>query len=126
MPIPAPAITASRATHPCLACGACCAAFRVAFHWSECAPNGVVPEDAVVRWDAHRVALRGTDSRMPRCAQLDGSVGQGTFCRIYARRPTPCRDMRAAWEDGAPSDQCDRARAAYGLAPLSASDWRRP
>ena len=27
------------AAHPCLRCGACCAAFRVAFHWSEAMPH---------------------------------------------------------------------------------------
>ncbi|RBD00840.1 YkgJ family cysteine cluster protein, partial [Xanthomonas oryzae pv. oryzae] len=24
--------------HPCLTCGACCAYFRVSFHWSEADP----------------------------------------------------------------------------------------
>ena len=111
-------------SHPCLSCGACCAAFRVAFHWSEAEPgHGVVPPAAVVPWDAHRVALRGTDRREPHCAQLDGAVGGATRCRIYAQRPSPCRELRAAWEDGAPSPQCDRARARHGLAALLPEDW---
>ena len=31
--------------HPCLTCGACCAHFRVSFHWSEADPEqgGAVP-----------------------------------------------------------------------------------
>lgn len=110
--------------HPCLSCGACCAAFRVAFHWSEADPaHGIVPPDVVVPWDAHRVALRGTDRREPHCSQLDGVVGAGVQCRIYARRPTPCRELLASGEDGRASEQCDRARARYGLAPLGPEDW---
>lgn len=112
-------------SHPCLSCGACCAAFRVAFHWSEAEPGqGGVPPDAVVRWDAHRVALRGTDRRAPHCAQLDGVVGASVRCRIYAQRPSPCRELRAAWEDGTPSPQCDRARARHGLAALTPAHWK--
>lgn len=35
----------SDANHPCLRCGACCASFRVAFHWSEtdAHPGGITP-----------------------------------------------------------------------------------
>lgn len=111
--------------HPCLSCGACCAAFRVAFHWSEAdaGHGGVVPPEVVVRWDAHRVALRGTDRRAPHCSQLEGEVGVEVRCRIYDRRPSPCRDLHPAWEDGRPSEQCDRARARYGLAPLAPEHW---
>jgi Fe-S-cluster containining protein len=112
-------------SHPCLHCGACCAAFRVAFHWSEAtAGHGAVPPDAVVRWDAHRVALLGTDRRQPHCAQLEGEVGATVSCRIYAQRPSPCRELRAAWEDGQPSEQCDRARARYGLPALTPATWQ--
>ena len=86
--------------------------------------GGRVPTEAVVRWDAHRVALRGTDRREPHCAQLEGEVGREVRCAIYERRPSPCRELRAAWEDGEASEQCDRARARYGLPPLSPEDWR--
>ena len=112
-------------SHPCLSCGACCAAFRVAFHWSEAdaGHGGSVPPEAVVPWDAHRVALRGTDRRDPHCQQLQGTVGSAVTCRIYAGRPSPCRELHAAWEDGSPSEQCDRARIRYGLTPLQPEHW---
>ena len=117
-------MSASR-PHPCLSCGACCAAFRVAFHWSEAEPGqGPVPPEAVVPWDPHRVALRGTDRRHPHCEQLEGTVGVAVRCRIYERRPSPCRGVQPAWDSGTPSEQCDRARARYGLAPLTPATWR--
>jgi uncharacterized protein len=107
-------------------CGACCAAFRVAFHWSEADPalDGSVPAATVVAWDAHRVALRGTDRRQPHCDQLQGQVGVDVRCAIYSQRPTPCRELRAAWEDGTPSAQCDRARERHGLPALTPDIWR--
>lgn len=113
-------------SHPCLSCGACCATYRVAFHWAEAEPalGGVVPPGSVRRWDAHRVALRGTDRRDPRCEQLRGKVGCAVHCAIYAQRPTPCREVDAAWENGVASPQCDRARLRHGLPPLRPEDWR--
>ena len=111
--------------HPCLSCGACCARFRIAFHWAEADPalGGVVPPEAVVRWDAHRVALRGTDRKQPHCEQLRGEVGREVNCAIYAQRPTPCRELTPSWENGRRNDQCDRARSAYGMAPLTPEIW---
>jgi Fe-S-cluster containining protein len=99
----------------------------VAFHWAEAEPalGGAVPPEVVRRWDAHRVALRGTDQREPHCAQLLGTVGREVRCAIYLQRPSPCRELRAAWEDGAASEQCDRARARFGLRPLHPGDWHR-
>lgn len=48
--------------YPCLRCGACCAHFRVAFHWSEAdfGLGGVVPVELTEKLDAHRLAMRGT------------------------------------------------------------------
>lgn len=111
--------------HPCLSCGACCAAYRVAFHWSQADPalGGTVPEAAVVRWDAHRLALRGTDRKQPRCMQLQGEIGRDVRCSIYPQRPEPCRILRASFENGHPSDQCDRARLRHGLTPLTPLAW---
>ncbi|WP_133500920.1 YkgJ family cysteine cluster protein [Cognatilysobacter terrigena] len=112
--------------HPCLTCGACCAHFRVAFHWSEtdAAPGGLTPGSLTEPLDPHRVALRGTwgDTAI-RCVALRGEVGVGTSCEIYAKRPSPCRDVNASWEQGKADAHCDRARAAHGLAPLQPSDW---
>lgn len=112
-------------SHPCLACGACCAAFRVAFHWAETDPDqgGVTPPEWTEQLDPHRVAMRGTQARQPHCSALLGRVGEAVSCRIYAQRPSPCRELQAAWESGLPSPQCDRARAHYGLRPLTPADW---
>lgn len=111
--------------HPCLRCGACCAYFRVAFHWSESAVflDGQVPEALTARLDPHRVHMLGTSQRQPRCVALKGSVGLDASCSIYARRPSVCRELVPSWEQGTPSPQCDRARQAHGLAPLGPADW---
>jgi hypothetical protein len=115
-----------RMSHPCQSCGACCAAYRVGFHWSEAEPaaggNGV-PAEMTEVLDPFRLAMRGTWARQPHCVALDGEVGAQVGCRIYARRPSPCRELQASWEDGTPSPQCDRARAKHGLAPLTPADW---
>jgi len=110
-------------THPCLRCGACCASFRVAFHWSEAQPVNPdgVPEALVESLRHHEVALR-TDATL-RCVALRGKVGEAASCSIYAQRPSPCRTLRASWEDGTPEPQCDRAREKHGLAALTLADW---
>ncbi|WP_461061073.1 YkgJ family cysteine cluster protein [Silanimonas algicola] len=112
--------------HPCQRCGACCAAFRVAFHWSEAAPHAPEgPDEAMtVKVRPFEVAMRGTEGGpAPRCAALEGEVGRAVGCTIYARRPSPCRALQASWEHGAPSPQCDRARARHGLPPLTPADF---
>ncbi|MBB3227231.1 hypothetical protein FHW69_001832 [Luteibacter sp. Sphag1AF] len=108
-------------THPCLSCGACCAHFRVAFHWMEADTEGggVVPPEFTEKLDMHRLAMHGTNQKHPRCRSLVGKVGEAAHCGIYERRPSPCHDLIPAWEDGNPSPQCDRARAAHGLPPLT-------
>ena len=115
------------ADHPCLRCGACCAAFRVAFHWSQAQPHAAdgVPAELATPLRHHELAMRGTDDATApvRCVALVGAVGGVTHCRIYAARPAPCRDLGAAWEHGQPSPQCDRARAMHGLRPLLPADW---
>lgn len=111
--------------HPCLSCGACCAHFRVAFHWMEsdaCTPGGV-PAALTRPLDSHRLCMRGTRTAPVRCIALDAEIGERSRCSIYAVRPAPCRQMRASWEDGRHSGQCDRARQAHGLAPLTPADW---
>lgn len=114
--------------HPCLSCGACCAYFRVAFHWSEADRflGGQTPPELTHPLDPHRVVMLGTQSRAPRCVALQGEIGMAAACGIYALRPSPCRDLVPAWEQGEPSPQCDRARAAHGLPPLSPETWIDP
>jgi Fe-S-cluster containining protein len=112
--------------HPCQRCGACCAAFRVAFHWSESAPHSPSgPDEALtVQVRPFEVAMRGTEAGTAlRCVALQGVVGRSATCAIYDRRPSPCRALQAAWEQGEPSPQCDRARARHGLPPLTPGDF---
>ena len=111
--------------HPCLACGACCAHYRVSLHWSEADPalGGMTPVELTEPCGPHLLAMRGTWQARPHCVALIGEVGQAGGCSIYAQRPSPCRELKAAWEDGTPSPQCDRARQAHGLAPLLPRDW---
>lgn len=112
-------------THPCLSCGACCACFRVAFHWSEAEAGlgGSVPPELTERLDPHRLAMRGTQAREPRCQMLLGVPGDRVACGIYAQRPSPCRELVPAWENGEPSPQCDRARQRHGMAVLTPDSW---
>ncbi|WPP01789.1 YkgJ family cysteine cluster protein [Pseudomonas sp. HR96] len=105
--------------HPCLSCGACCAHFRVSFYWGECVSGGgLVPDERVVQVTPSRVAMLGTESRPSRCISLSGEVGKAVSCSMYAERSSTCREFEAAWEFGQPSESCDKARAAYGLAAL--------
>ncbi|KFN50761.1 YkgJ family cysteine cluster protein [Arenimonas composti] len=112
-------------SHPCLRCGACCAAFRVAFHWTEAQPakpDGV-PEAMTSPLRRHELQMRGTELAPMRCVALAGDIGVDAHCSIYAQRPTPCRELLPAWEGGEPSVQCDRARERHGLTPLTPGDW---
>ncbi len=110
-------------THPCLSCGACCVSYRVAFHWLETDGPDAVPVELVSTVNPHEVAMRGTDRPQPRCVALEGTLGDAVICSIYARRPSPCRELSASFENGTPSNQCDRARIRHSLAPLTPADW---
>lgn len=114
--------------NPCTSCGACCACFRVSFYWGEtsAAPGGGVPAELTLSISPHRVALLGTHLPEPRCVALEGTVGQRVRCSIYPLRPSPCREFAMAGEQGLPNEACDRARARFGLPPLSAPDSHDP
>jgi len=93
----------------CRACGACCA---YAAHWprftlEDDATIARIP-DALVDPSGAHMAWTGT-----RCAALAGTVGEATSCTIHAIRPDVCR----ACEPG--DEECNMARARYGLSPLS-------
>ncbi|HRO25954.1 MAG TPA: YkgJ family cysteine cluster protein [Luteimonas sp.] len=112
--------------HPCLSCGACCAHFRVSLHWSEAEPalGGTVPRALTVPLRSHELAMRGTaGGDVLRCVALEADIGHHSRCSIHPLRPQACRDVAASWEFGEVSDQCDRARIAHGLAPLTGDDW---
>jgi Fe-S-cluster containining protein len=114
--------------HPCRQCGACCAFFRVAFHWSEAegVTGGNVPLALTEKIDPHRLAMRGTNAKKSHCVALVGVVGKTASCGIYEQRPSVCRQVLPSWELGAPNAQCDKARLGYGLAPLTPADWPAP
>ena len=112
-------------THPCVRCGACCATFRVSFHWSEAQPDNPEgpPAELVVPLRRHELAMRGTEGANPRCVALRGTIGVDGHCGIYPQRPSVCRIVEPSWEFGRHSPQCDKGRLAHGLAPLTPADW---
>ncbi len=105
----------------CLACGACCAAFRVDFHRLELADGECagVPLALTVPLTATLVRMRGTDAAPPRCVALAGEIGSSVSCTIYEQRPGPCREFAPYASLGVGEDACDRARHRYGLPPLT-------
>ena len=114
-----PCPTTMKEPNPCLACGACCANFRVSFFWGECqSAGGSVPDHLVEQISPHRVAMCGTTSKPVRCISLTGEVGQNTHCTSYELRSSTCREFTASWERGEHNPTCDAARAAWGLPPI--------
>ena len=97
----------------CMACGACCACFRVDFAVYELDDmGGTVPSGLAVEVNGSTARMRGTDHVPIRCAALTGTVGEQVGCGIYEWRPSPCREF----EEG--SDACHRARSRHGLPGL--------
>ena len=115
-------------THPCLTCGACCAHFRISFHWSEADASlgGTVPIDLTEPLRRHERVMQGTSQESPRCIALDAEIGVRSRCSIHPVRPSVCRAVDASWEFGVASPQCDKARIAHGLAALTPADWDAP
>lgn len=77
-----------------------------------------MPDELVVQINPSRVAMIGTDQKPARCCSLEGEVGSGTRCSIYAQRSSVCREFEASGSQGEVNVDCDAARAAFGLAPL--------
>jgi len=110
--------------HPCLKCGACCAAFRVSFHWSETLTESYnVPVELSAKISPHIDAMNGTNQPKPRCVALQGVVSKSVACGIYERRPSCCRKFTASYEDGVHNSSCDEAREKWGLSPLTQRNW---
>lgn len=111
--------------NPCLSCGACCAYFRISFYWSEAddATAGGVPAALTDKLTPLLRVMKGTDRPQPRCVCLQGAIGTAVSCTIHPRRPTPCREFQASWSNGERDERCDKARAHWGLAPLTPADW---
>lgn len=110
--------------HPCLSCGACCAKYRVSFHWSETLDTSFhVPIEKTQIVNSHILCMTGTNESPYRCDQLQGELKIHVACAIYENRPSPCRDFKASYEDGHPYPRCDEARQHFGLKPLTPYDW---
>lgn len=106
-------------TSPCLSCGACCAFFRVSFYWGECqSAGGVVPDQLTQQISPYRACMKGTESKPGRCTALLGDIGSPVRCTIYEDRPSPCREFNVHGEGGLANEDCNRARAHFGLPPL--------
>ena len=113
--------------NPCIACGACCATFRVSFYWTEADPaqGGSVPQEMTEDLPPFRRCMRGTNQQPPRCIALGGTIGEAVLCSIYEQRPTPCREFGVHWNDQQISfeagdlERCNRARIAWGLPPIT-------
>jgi len=109
--------------NPCIACGGCCAHFRVSFYCGELAggSGGFVPVELTSKVNELIACMQGTETGHGRCTALEGELGKpGIRCRIYANRPTTCREF-SPWEpDGTPNPDCQRLRDNLGLPPLAA------
>ena len=85
-----------------------------------------MPPQLTEKLDHHRVLMQGTRSAPVRCIGLEGVVGTAVHCGIYQQRPSVCHEVKASWESGAVSAQCDKARLAHGLPVLTPLDWQVP
>lgn len=115
-------------SNPCLTCGACCAFYRASFYWGETdeSPSGIVPAEFTEQLNDFYCVMKGTNQPNPRCIALHGVIGENVSCLIYERRSSVCREFEASWAHGIPNERCDKARAAWGLPPLSPTSWSRP
>jgi Fe-S-cluster containining protein len=110
--------------HLCQSCGACCAFFKVSFHWTETSRQSHhVPERLTAQVTQYTNSMNGTEKEVCRCTALVGVVGESASCSIYENRPSPCRNFKASFEDGTRSDGCDTARLAKGLSVLTPLSW---
>jgi uncharacterized protein len=116
----------ARQRFDCQACGACCLntqrnrALKTLEYVEVTATDALFTQSADV---LERLTVRNADGRLhlrmigedERCASLDGDVGEGVTCQIYALRPSGCRELEAG------DDECLRARKMHGL-PLTSDD----
>lgn len=112
-------------THPCLSCGACCAALRASFPFWEARERGI-PENMLTSLPFPYVAMNGTLSSIStRCVALQGTVGKfGTICSIYSKRSSSCRLFLPSLEDGRTRNAfCDKSREKHQLPILQHENW---
>lgn len=93
----------------CRECGACCA-FSAA--WPRFSVEDETHLDAIPRAlvaaDESGMRCSGT-----RCGALEGEVGSVTACTVYEVRPVVCGDCVLGGDD------CNMARASFGMTPLA-------
>ncbi|EFJ2828200.1 YkgJ family cysteine cluster protein [Escherichia coli] len=103
-------------SNPCMACGACCAFFRVSFYWAE--PDNAgrkVPVSLTEQISPLYRCMCGTNQKAPRCVALTGTPDKNAYCSVYKNRPSTCREFTMSGENGIANEACNRARAKYGL-----------
>lgn len=85
--------------HPCLTCGACCAYFRVSFHWSEADPalGGRVPIELTDALRTHERVMRGTSQSQPRCIALDATSAATAAAASTTGAPLPALPCPHRW-----------------------------
>lgn len=117
----------TQSIHPCQKCGACCAAFRVAFYWREAQVSDhspAVPAGTWVELTERLRVMKGTQVKhRPKCESLQGRIGHNVSCSIYSERPSACRNFRASFEFGQHEPRCDEARSKHGMKPLHPVTW---
>jgi Fe-S-cluster containining protein len=93
----------------------------VSFYWAEAAdaPGGSVPVELTEPVTPHLRCMSGTNGRSPRCAALQGTVGEAVSCVIYPLRSSTCREFDAWLADGSPDPRCQEARQRWRLPPLA-------
>ncbi len=110
--------------HPCQSCGACCAYYRVSFHWTETSSESFgVPIELTSTISQYANAMNGTNQKTPSCVALLGVVGKSTSCGIYYNRPGACRNFAPSYENGLENTDCETARHSKGLTSLTLADW---
>lgn len=106
----------------CQGCGACCCNtqrnlmlndrdYVEVTSTDELWKNKELLQRVAVRNEAGALHLKLVGEEQ-RCASLDGDVGAGVGCTIYAWRPSGCRRVEAG------DEECLRARRKFGL-PLT-------
>jgi Fe-S-cluster containining protein len=80
--------------------------------------GGLVPNELTEPLNSSRVYMSGTNTTQKRCVALKGEIGSCVSCSIYDNRPSPCREFKIHGENGIKNEDCNRARAFYGLPPI--------
>lgn len=105
----------------CMACGACCATYRVSFYWSEGEALGI-PEAMTDKVNDFYSCMKGTNQPKTYCMALGGKIGKQVACQIYPIRPGACHTVNVG------DEQCRKARQRHGItnALFNDEDYSKP